>query len=454
MKEALAIIHRALGDDAGLVLVGGGVRDLLLARPSADWDLASSLLPEEVMARAKARGLRVIPTGLQHGTVTVMVGAKGFEITTFRGDEIYEDGRRPVSLSLGVALEEDLARRDFTINAMALPASAVDREDWAASVVDPFGGRRDLELGVIRAVGDPLLRFAEDGLRCLRACRFSAQLGFDIEPATLDAIPRRLDVAGKVSVERVFTELTKLLCGDEPGKGLAALASTGLLGLWLPELLPMIGCRQNNHHLYPVWEHSLEVVRRTPADHGLRWAGLLHDSGKPARRSEDAKGHYHFYGHEADSEAIAQDILTRLRASNALVKDVVSIVRHHGTHPGPTWGDPACRRFLKRLQEDGLALERWAAFRLADNSGKGFGEERCLAEHQEVLARLQAMAPSPLHIKALAVDGRALMALAGRKGGPWLGELQAHLLEQVMDDPSLNHESALRAAAKAWLEGH
>jgi tRNA nucleotidyltransferase/poly(A) polymerase len=454
MPSPLQRIFEALEPGSGLVVVGGAVRDLLLGRPSPDMDLATALLPEAVMARARAAGLRTIPTGLQHGTVTVMVGAQPFEITTFRGDEAYLDGRRPEAVRLGVALEEDLARRDFTINAMALPAEALGQPGWETRLVDPFRGREDLAVGLLRAVGDPLDRFQEDGLRCLRACRFVSQLSFDIEAATLAAIPRRLDVAEKVSVERVFTELTKLLCGQEPGKGLATLASTGLLGLWLPELLPMIGCLQNHHHLWPVWEHTLEVVRRTPAAPGLRWAALLHDVGKPGRRTEDDQGDVHFYGHEALSETQAQAILLRLRASNALAAEVAALVRHHGTHPGPAWGDPACRRFLKRLQEDGLSLDRWGALRLADQSGKGFGLASCAEDHETVMARLVQLARTapPLQVKALALDGRALMALAGRKGGPWLGALQAHLLDKVLDEPALNTPESLRGLAEVWLE--
>ena len=456
MRNGLETIHQALGADSQLVLVGGAVRDLLLGRPSPDWDLATALLPEAVMARAQAAGLRVIPTGLQHGTVTVLVEARPFEITTFRGDEVYTDGRRPASLRLGVGLEQDLARRDFTINAMALPAAALAGSDWAGSLVDPFGGRADLAAGIIRAVGEPLDRFAEDGLRCLRACRFAAQLGFEIEAATLAAIPRRLEVAGKVSVERVLAELTKLLCGPEPGRGLSALAGTGLLGRWLPELVPMIGCQQNRHHLWPVWEHTLEVVRRAPPEPAQRWAALFHDSGKPAKRTEDEAGGVHFYSHELVSERLALELLQRLRAGNGLILAVTALVRHHGTHPGPGWTDAACRRFLRRLQEDGQDLQSWGAFRLADQSGKGYGEERWLADHLAAMARLEALARShpPLAVKSLAMDGRALMALAGRKGGPWLGELQGFLLEKVLDDPGGNIRPALEAWAREWLAAH
>jgi tRNA nucleotidyltransferase/poly(A) polymerase len=299
-----------------------------------------------------------------------------------------------------------------------------------------------------------MLRFTEDGLRALRACRFSAQLGFAIEPATLAAIPRCLEVAGKVAVERVMVELTKLLCGPEPERGLAALAGTSLLDLWLPELRPMIGCDQNRYHCFPVWEHMLEVTRRAPAEPDLRWAALLHDSGKPAARTVGEGGEIHFYGHESRSEALARDILARLRASHALARRVAALVRHHGTHPGPGWGDGACRRFLKQLREDDLPLERWAAFRLADQSGKGLAAEPVQAAHQAILARLEALAAGdpPLAVQALALDGRALMALAARPGGPWLGRLQQFLMEAVLDDPALNAPDPLRDLARGWLE--
>ncbi|BDU77516.1 CCA tRNA nucleotidyltransferase [Mesoterricola sediminis] len=453
MLDAVATLRAALGPGSGLALVGGGVRDLLLGRPSPDWDLATALLPGAVLDRAREAGLRAIPTGLQHGTVTVMVGGRPFEITTFRGDEGYTDGRRPDAVRLGVTLEEDLARRDFTINAMALPVEALGTPGWREALVDPHGGQADLAAGLIRAVGDPLARFQEDGLRPLRACRFAAQLGFTIEAATLAAVPPRLAVAAKVSVERVLAELTKLLCGPEPGRGLAALAETGLLGLFLPECVPMIGCDQNRHHRYPVWEHTLAVVAAAPADPGLRWAALLHDVGKPSKRFVDADGAAHFHGHEAVSEAAAREILTRLRASNALLDDVAALVRHHGVHPAPAWGDAACRRFLKRLADDRLPLARWATFRWADQAGKGFDPASWLPEHRAVLDRLEALAEGqpPLAVKDLALDGRALMALAGRKGGPWLGRLQAQLMERVLEDPGLNTAAALEAEARAWL---
>lgn len=440
-------LQEALGPEAELVLVGGAVRDEFLGRPHTDWDLATRLLPKIVMEKVRAAGLKVIPTGLQHGTVTVILEDRPVEVTTFRSDGDYLDGRHPESVRLGVELTEDLSRRDFTINAMALPVGG-------GELVDPFGGRADLGAGLIRAVGDPLRRFAEDGLRPLRACRFAAQLGFEVEAATLAAIPQRLDVARKVSVERVFTELDKLLRGAEPARGMALLAQSGLLDLWLPELRPMIGCGQNRHHRHDVWIHTLEVVRFTPADSGLRWAALLHDAGKPGTKSIGTDGEAHFFGHEARSLELVEAILARLKASHALRNDVETLVRHHGTHPTETWGDAACRRLLRRLAEDGLALDRWAAFRLADQRAKGFEWEARQVEHQALMARLVALmaAAPPLSVRDLALDGAALMKLAGRPGGPWLGELQRQLLEAVLEDPGGNTPERLAELAVGFLE--
>lgn len=455
MNEVLGPLAEALGPDAQLHAVGGAVRDRLLGRGGGDWDLATALMPDEVLRRAKAAGLRAIPTGLQHGTVTVLAGGHAVEVTTFRGDEGYSDGRRPDAVRLGVGLEEDLARRDFTLNALALPVEAVDAADWRDRIVDPFGGLADLEAGLIRAVGDPETRFREDGLRPFRACRFAAQLGFRLDEATRKAIPRCLDVAAKVAAERVQVEMTKLLCGAEPALGLQLLADTGLLDLWTPELRPMIGCGQNRHHRFPVWEHTLAVVAAAPPDAGLRWAALLHDVGKPATRSVDDGGAVHFYGHEGLSLKLAEAILRRLKASHALLGDVLALVRHHGMHPDEAWSSAACRRFLRRLDEDGLDLERWGAFRLADQLGKGFGDEPCRSSHGAVMQRLRALrdARPPLRVADLALQGRALMDVAGRPGGPWLGRLQKHLLEAVIEDPALNTGESLQGIARRWLEG-
>lgn len=469
--NSLGKLAAALGPDAQLMAVGGCVRDRLLGRPQGDWDLATALRPEAVMARAKAAGLKALPTGLQHGTVTVLAGGYPFEITTFRGDGTYSDGRHPDSVTLGVSLREDLARRDFTINAMALPVGAVGAGDWREHLVDPFGGQADLERGLIRAVGDPLQRFAEDGLRPLRACRFAAQLGFDIEPGTLAAIPLRLETARKVAVERAFAELTKLLCGKDPARGLGLLECTGLLDLWLPELRPMVGCGQNRHHRFDVWNHTLDVLRFEKTGRAeLRWAALLHDVAKPPSRTVDETGEAHFYVHEARSVEMTETLLRRLKAGNQFIHDVCALVRHHGVHPDEHWTGASYRRLLRKLEQDGLSVEAWVAFRWADQLGKGWeGAELApngmpgtawaaeVRRHNDDLqARLEAMLREkpPLSAKDLALDGRALMKLAGRKGGPWLGELQKHLVEAVLEEPCLNTAEELERLVTEWVRTH
>ncbi len=474
MNEGLQRLGHIIGAKH-LFVVGGAVRDEVLGRPHSDWDLATDLMPDAVMQAAKAGGLRALPTGLQHGTVTVLVEGEGYEITTFREDLDYRDGRRPEGVRLGVTLEEDLSRRDFTINAMALPLEAVGASDWRTRLVDPFGGQQDLQAKLIRAVGDPLKRFKEDGLRPLRACRFAAQLGFTIEPATLAAIPERLEVAAQVAPERVLQELNKLLTARWPAQGLRNLEATGLLELWLPELRATVGCGQHGHHRYPVWEHTLRVLEEL-ADAGHRdlktaWAALLHDVGKPPSRTEDAEGIVHFYGHEAISVGMVETLLRRLKAGNELIEQVAALVKHHGAHPDDQWGDAACRRLLRRFQEDHLDEPAWHALRLADQLAKGWGDEplmpspddglfgeawreavrtRCAAT-QARLEQVKREQP-PLSVKALALDGRALMALAERSGGPWLGALQKHLLETVLDDPAKNTEGVLTRIAAAELK--
>jgi tRNA nucleotidyltransferase/poly(A) polymerase len=464
--EGLERLRTALGPDAALHAVGGWVRDRLLGRPHGDLDLATALLPEEVIRRGRSAGLKTLPTGLAHGTVTVILEGRPVEVTTFRGDGPYTDGRRPDSVNLGVGLEEDLGRRDFTVNAMALPLEALAEPNWRLRLVDPFGGRRDLASGLLRAVGDPLKRFEEDGLRPLRACRFASQLGFEVEAGTLAAIPQRREVAAKVAAERVYTELTKLLLGKEPARGLRLLERTGLLDLWLPELRPLVGCAQNRHHRLDAWEHTLkatEHIKGTGDD--FAWAILLHDAGKPESSSVGEDGAIHFYGHEEISERLADQILARLKAPNRLRAKVGAYIRMHGEHPDPEGSDAAYRRLLKRLSEAGLEPHEWELFRLADCWGKGWfdtgkdglsGQEwwdETRAFWQTACLRLESVRFPGMTAKELALDGTALMALAGRPGGPWLGDLQKHLLEAVLEDPGRNTPDNLGALTLTWLAG-
>jgi len=290
--------------------VGGCVRDALLGKTPDDWDLTTDALPEETMALF---GASAHPTGLQHGTVTVVSGGRGIEITTMRRDGAYRDNRHPESVLFTDRIEDDLARRDFTVNAMALA------ED--GRVVDPFGGRADLAGHVLRCVGDARARFDEDALRILRLLRFASVLGFAVESGTAAAAREKRELLRNVAAERVYAELNKLLCGAHVTDVL--LAFPDVLGVVLPELLPCVGFDQRNpHHCFDVWEHTARSVGAIPPRRELRWTMLFHDLGKPACMTVDADGVGHFFGHTAISAELAEGIMVRLRFEKALAAKI------------------------------------------------------------------------------------------------------------------------------------
>ena len=300
-------------------LVGGCVRDLLMGRPHADWDLATSALPDEVMKLFP----RTIPTGIDHGTVTVMVGKVPIEVTTLRGEGAYSDGRRPDSVHFVTGLEEDLARRDFTVNAIA-----IDPADLA--IIDPFGGQKDLEKKLLRAVGDARERFSEDGLRVLRAARFVATLDFDLEASTFDAIAPTLDTFRKVSPERVRDEWVKTMKAPKPSRAFDVMLRGGILGITCPEIVLGVGMAQNRYHAYDVFTHAMECMDACKGDPILRIAALLHDVGKPASRAmSDKTNDYTFYEHERIGAELADPICQRLRFTNDERARIVTLVRHH-----------------------------------------------------------------------------------------------------------------------------
>ncbi len=447
MSDQIPADVRALArrlHDAGFQahLVGGGVRDMLLGRPPADFDLATDARPEkvlEIFGRSFA-----IPTGLQHGTVTVLSGSdpatrRSVEVTTFRGEGAYLDGRRPSSVTYVSTLDEDLSRRDFTMNAIAL-------EPVTGAIADPFDGRADLARKLIRAVGDPLARFREDGLRPMRAVRQAAQLGFEIEPATLDAIAPALDVFRKVSAERVRDELLKLLASPRPSVGLALMHRTGLLGEVLPELLEGVGCAQNRYHKHDVFGHTLAVVDATRGDAIVRLGALLHDVGKPRARQprEGAPGEYSFFNHEYVGKDMADAIGRRLKLSTADRARVVAMVEHHMFFYKPEWSDGTVRRFVKRVGVD--ALGALFALREGDVLGRGFDEdpERELGELKRRIADVAA-SDAALRVTDLAINGQDVMRVLGVPPGREIGVVLERLLELVLDDPSLNTRETLEA---------
>ncbi|MDB4980499.1 MAG: tRNA nucleotidyltransferase [Myxococcales bacterium] len=429
-------------------LVGGGVRDMLLGRPPADFDVATDARPEQVLdlfGRSFA-----IPTGLQHGTVTVLTGPdpatrRSVEVTTFRGEGAYLDGRRPSTVTYVSTLDEDLSRRDFTMNAIAF-------DPLSGALTDPFGGREDLARKLIRAVGDPMARFREDGLRPMRAVRQAAQLGFDIDGPTLDAIEPTLDVFRRVSAERVRDEMLKLLGAPRPSVGLELMRRTGLLGEVLPELLESIGCTQNRFHKHDVYGHTLAVVDETRGDAVVRLGALLHDVGKPRARQprEGAPGEYSFFKHEVVGKDMADAICRRWKLSTAERERVVAIVEHHMFFYTPDWTDGTVRRFVRRVGGD--ALGALFALREGDVAGRGFGEdpERELGELRRRVAEVAA-ADAALRVTDLAIDGKDVMRVLAIRPSREIGEILERLLELVLDDPSLNERDKLEPLLPAAL---
>ncbi len=425
-------------------IVGGAVRDPFLGKAPHEWDVATSALPEEVVGAFP----KVVPTGLQHGTVTVVVDHHPIEVTTFRGEGAYQDGRRPTSVTFLRDVREDLARRDFTVNALAW-------DPVRGLFEDPFGGVADLRAKTIRAVGDARVRFGEDGLRIMRAARFASVLGFRLERATRRAIPGALATFEKVAVERVQAELTKILVGPRPRYGFELLRRTGVLGRVLPELLEGFGMRQNRWHRYDVYHHVLRSVDAAPPRLGVRLATLLHDVDKPrtaAPRPGGEPWEKTFYDHERSGAERAREICLRLRYPNKLADEVAVLVREHQFVYSDEWSDGAVRRMLARVGE-----ERWEALlavRVADTRGRGRAVEEGLAEHERLAERVRRLvaARPALTARDLALRGQEVMEALGTGPGPQVGEAVKWLVEQVLDDPSRNTREgllALLAARKA-----
>ena len=414
----------------GAWCVGGCVRDALLGRAPEDWDVATAAEPGDVLDLFSGRA---VPTGLPHGTVTVRTACGAVEVTTLRRDGAYLDHRRPESVAFTDSLEEDLGRRDFTVNAMALDRRGV--------LYDPLNGRADLAAGVLRCVGEPDRRFDEDALRMLRGLRFSAQLGFAIHPDTAASIRRNRALLGDIAPERIWREVKGLLTGDRAAEVLRAYPDVA--GVFWPEILPMVGFRQcNRHHCYDVWEHTLHALAAVPPELELRLTMLLHDVGKPNCFTADADGNGHFYGHPAESARLADDMLRRLRAETALRETVVELVAWHDRNISRTRSGVA--KALRALGEEDL--RRLLAVKRADNLAQAPAFRAMQGEidrAEELLEELLAE-DACVTLKQLAVNGRDLLALGF--AGPAVGQMLEALLSAVVEGDLPNERSALLEA--------
>ena len=429
-------------------IVGGCVRDLLRGAPVNDWDVATSALPEDV----KRSFRRVIPTGIEHGTVTVHMpesdGGGAYEVTTLRGETTYSDGRRPDAVVFVDDIVRDLARRDFTVNAIALdPMEAGDH-----AIIDPFDGRGDLERRVLRAVGKAEERFAEDGLRALRAARFVASLELSLEPSTAAAIRPSLDTYRKVSAERVRDEWIKALKAKQPSRAFEVMREHGLLEVSAPELLPQYGCGQNRWHRYDVWGHAMACVDSCVGDPALRLSALLHDVGKPNTKAFSEKTQdYTFYDHERVGAEMVEPLLTRLRFSNDERARIGHLVRHHLVCYDESWSDAAVRRWVQRIGKE--RLHDLYALNEADIRGKDLDKEPQLAPLIELRRRVDEIIArgEALSVRDLAIGGRELIAQLGMKPGPKMGMLLERLMEEVLEEPSRNDATRLLARALELL---
>ena len=409
--------------------VGGCVRDSILNRKPEDWDITTSAKPEQV----KRIFRRTVDTGIEHGTVTVLIGKDGFEVTTYRVDGLYEDGRHPKEVTFTSRLEEDLKRRDFTINAMAYN----DDE----RLVDAFGGMRDLNYHLIRCVGDPKERFSEDALRILRAVRFSAQLAFPIEPETAEALKSLAPNLEKISAERIQAELVKLLVSDHPER-IQDACELGITKVVLPEWDDMVGVKQNTpHHKYDVAAHTVHALQNVKNDKVLRLTMLFHDMGKPVMKTTDENGRDHFKGHAIASEQIAKTVMKRLKFDNDTIRKVTKLVAYHDYRMEPTGAN-----VRRAMHEIGVELfPYYLAVRLADTKAQSSYERRGKRENIIQIRELYRNAlrnKECVTLKDLAVTGTDLINL-GIAPGKELGTLLNELLDMVIEDPAWNQKGKL-----------
>lgn len=409
--------------------VGGCVRDSILNRKPEDWDITTSAKPEQV----KRIFRRTVDTGIEHGTVTVLIGKDGFEVTTYRVDGLYEDGRHPKEVTFTSRLEEDLKRRDFTINAMAYN----DDE----RLVDAFGGMRDLNYHLIRCVGDPKERFSEDALRILRAVRFSAQLAFPIEPETAEAIKSLAPNLEKISAERIQAELVKLLVSDHPER-IQDACELGITKVVLPEWDDMVGVKQNTpHHKYDVAAHTVHALQNVKNDKVLRLTMLFHDMGKSVMKTTDENGRDHFKGHAIASEQIAKTVMKRLKFDNDTIRKVTKLVAYHDYRMEPTGAN-----VRRAMHEIGVELfPYYLAVRLADTKAQSSYERRGKLENIIQIRELYRNAlrnKECVTLKDLAVTGTDLINL-GIAPGKELGTLLNELLDMVIEDPAWNQKGKL-----------
>ena len=425
-KKILDTMHEA-GFEA--YVVGGCVRDALLSREPGDWDITTNALPEDIKKLFK----RTVDTGIEHGTVTVMMDKEGYEVTTYRIDGKYEDSRHPSEVTFTKSLTEDMKRRDFTINAMAY-----NEEE---GLIDRFGGMEDLENKLIRCVGEPTERFYEDALRIMRAVRFSAQLDYDIEDRTKEAIIELAPTLSKISAERIQTELVKLLVSDHPEK-IRTMYELGITKVIFPEFDSCMETDQKNpHHMYSVGDHIIKSLGYVSNDKVLRLTMLLHDIAKPSTLTEDEEGIHHFHGHAQHGEKMAQDFFRRLKFDRNTMDRVCNLIRYHDDRfPAEPKN---VRRYMNRVGEEEFPYLLDVKYADVMAQSEYYREEKLKnIEESRVLYEKIKKEGECVTLKDLAVNGKDLIAL-GITPGKQIGKVLGAMLEEVINEPSHNNKEFL-----------
>lgn len=438
VKSIISVITEA-GYEA--YAVGGCIRDSILGRIPDDWDITTSATPYQI----KKLFRRTVDTGIQHGTVTVIMDKEGFEVTTYRIDGEYADNRHPKEVTFTANITEDLRRRDFTVNAMAY--------NDQSGLVDVFGGMKDIERRMIRCVGDPGERFGEDALRIMRGVRFSAQLDYEIETATREAIEEMSPALAAISAERIQTELVKLVTSPHPEK-LRVAYETGITKVILPEFDACMETKQQNpHHCYNVGEHILRSMEAIRPDKVLRLAMLFHDMGKPRTMTTDEQGICHFYGHPAVSEEMAGRILRRLKFDNQTIRLVTGLVKYHDYQVEPS--QRSVRRGIMKTGEELFPL--LFEVKLADiNAQSSYQREEKKLHLEEVRKIYECIIRENqcVSLKTLAVSGKELIDQAGMQPGKELGSVLKALLDFVVEDPMRNQKEILLQKAEEIKAKH
>ncbi len=437
-KRILDTIHQA-GFEA--YVVGGCVRDVVLGRTPGDWDITTNALPEDI----KKLFRRTIDTGIEHGTVTVMMGKEGYEVTTYRIDGKYEDSRHPSEVTFTKNLTEDMKRRDFTINAMAY-----NEEE---GLIDRFGGIEDIKHGVIRCVGNPRERFSEDALRIMRAIRFSAQLGYEIECETQEAIRELAPTLSKISAERIQVELIKLLISDHPDK-IRDAYNLGITKVFLPEFDACMETEQNNiHHCYNVGEHIIQTMLNVRPDKVLRLTMLMHDMAKPVTMTIDAEGISHFHGHDIKGVELAKGIFRRLKFDRNTMDRVCNLIRYHDIRFPATARN--VRKAMNRVgaSEFPYLIEVRVADTMAQSDYKRDEKLRLIRETKDIYEEIVRNGEC-VTLKDLAVNGRDLIGL-GITPGRMIGDVLGQMLSEVIDNPEHNTKEYLLEPERlrTYIEG-